>query len=231
MSDDDNPSIYKIHPQTCDPDDFWGQVRRTVNGRPVAQDQIDLIVEAMIDALNLRDDDCLLDLCCGNGALTTYFFQHCRGGLGIDFSDYLIKVARKNFVHSPDQQFELADVMEFARSEPRPERFTKALCYGSLQYLRKEEARELLTLLRHRFCGLQRLVIGNYPDKDARNRFFYSNECEPEVENSHWSAIGIWRSRDEFIKLGSDTGWRAEFRIMPEEFYAAHYRYDIVLTP
>lgn len=231
MSDDAESSVYKTHPQTCAPDDFWGQVRRTVNGRPVAQDQINLIVEAMIGALELNSDDWLLDLCCGNGALTTSFFEPCRGGLGVDFSEYLVEVARKNFVHSPDQAFQVADVLEFARSEPRPERFTKALCYGSFQYLRKEEGRELLGLLRRRFRCLQRLIIGNYPDKDAMSRFFPPGECEPGIEDSHHSDIGIWRSRDEFTKLAGDAGWRTEFRTMPKEFYAAHYRYDVVLTP
>jgi len=30
---------YKEYPKTLDPDDVWGQVRRTVNGKPVSEDQ------------------------------------------------------------------------------------------------------------------------------------------------------------------------------------------------
>lgn len=79
------------------PEDFWVQVKRTVKGQPVSQDQIDMIVSAMTAALDLSPDDILLDLGCGNGALTTYFFHRCRGGLGVDFSEFLISVARRNF--------------------------------------------------------------------------------------------------------------------------------------
>lgn len=73
-------AFYKEHPKTCARDDFWSQVKRTVNGKPVSQDQIEMIVDAVISGLSLGMDDRLLDLCCGNGALTRYFFARCSGG-------------------------------------------------------------------------------------------------------------------------------------------------------
>ena len=75
--------FYKHHPKTCDPEDFWGQVMRTVEGKAVDQAQIDMIVATVVRELELSGDDLLLDLCCGNGALTTHFFSRCRGGLGV----------------------------------------------------------------------------------------------------------------------------------------------------
>src|SRR5262245_10350175 len=73
MSLDENSGyVFKNHPQTCDPDDYWGQVKRTVGGQPVSQEQIDLIVAAVKRGLQLGPEDTLLDICCGNGALTTY---------------------------------------------------------------------------------------------------------------------------------------------------------------
>ena len=33
MTDPPELSFYKEHPKTCDPEDFWGQVKRTVNER------------------------------------------------------------------------------------------------------------------------------------------------------------------------------------------------------
>src|SRR5687768_4849570 len=114
---------HKEYPKSVAPDDFWGQVRRTVNGKPVSQEHIDMIVAGIRAGLQLQPKDCLLDLACGNGALSRYFFSECAGFLGVDFSEYLISVAQKNFAR-PDYEFTVADVAAYTRSEPHPERFT-----------------------------------------------------------------------------------------------------------
>ena len=222
--------IYRDHPQTCDPDDFWGQVKRTVGGQPVTQAQIDLIVAAVKQNLQLHPDDLLLDICCGNGALTTYFFSACRGGVGVDFSEFLIEVARKHFAKREEERFVLGDVVEFARREAAPERITKAMCYGSFQYLPHAAAAELLQLLQQRFVGLQRLLIGNIPDRDRLHDYYREKDYVPGIENSPSTPIGIWRSEDEFRALAAAAGWQCTFSRMPADYYAAHYRYDAVLT-
>ena len=48
MTDNTELTFYKEHPKTCDPEDFWGQVKRTVNGKPIPQAQIDMIVESRL---------------------------------------------------------------------------------------------------------------------------------------------------------------------------------------
>ncbi|MBI4996371.1 MAG: class I SAM-dependent methyltransferase [Rhodocyclales bacterium] len=223
--------FYKHHPQTCEPEDFWGQVMRTVDGKAVDQAQIDMIVATVAQELELSADDLLLDLCCGNGALTTYFFSRCRGGLGVDFSDYLIQVARQHFSTRPGHRFELGDVMEYARNAAAPESFTKALCYGSYQYLEPAAATELLALLRQRFTGLARLLIGNLPDKGRLEEFYRTRAYTPGIEDRADTPIGIWRTPEEFAELAARAGWQCAIVRMPPEFYAAHYRYDAVLTP
>ena len=60
---------HKEHPKTCAADDFWGQVSRTVNGVPVSQENIDIIVQAIRDGLSFSPDDVLLDIGCGNGGI------------------------------------------------------------------------------------------------------------------------------------------------------------------
>ena len=223
--------FYRDHPQTCDPEDFWGQVKRTVNGKPVPQEQIDMIVAAVCEGLELTRDDLLLDLCCGNGALTTCFFQRCAGGLGVDYSDYLIDVARRNFVTRPGEEFHLQDGLEFVRACPRPERFTKGLCYGAFMFFAAGDACELLTVLRRRFPSLARLVIGNLPDKDRMHEFFRTGAYRPGIENDPVSPIGVWYTAREFEKMAQAAGWNAAISRMPPGFYAGHYRFDAVLVP
>ena len=222
-------STYKEHPKTCSPDDFWGQVKRTVHGVPVSQDQIDMIVSAVVAGLELNKEDTLLDLCCGNGALSTLFFKHCSGGLGVDFSEHLISIADENFARPPGQTYTLQDVVEFCENPINPDKFTKMVCYGSFSYLEHEKASALLCLLNTNFPNLERTFIGNCPDKDLMADFYGDRPVDPDIENEPDSPIGIWRTQEEFMSLAKRCGWRVSIHKMPSEYYAAHYRYDVVL--
>jgi SAM-dependent methyltransferase len=222
-------SFYKEHPKKCDPEDFWGQVKRTVNGVPVSQDQINLIVNAILEGLELNKNDTLLDLCCGNGALSTLIFKNCKGGIGVDFSEYLISVACKNFEKLPHVKYLLKDVVDFCENPIDANKFTKVLCYGSFSYIESQRAEKLLVLLKSNFPNLKRVFIGNLPDKDLLHDFIRNNNFIPGTENDPESPIGIWRSKTEFLELASRSGWETIFHKMPDRFYAAHYRYDIIL--
>lgn len=222
-------SFYKEHPKRCAADDYWGQVRRTVNGRPVPAEQIDMIVQQVVAGLGLAADDVLLDLCCGNGALTTSFFARCAGGLGVDFSAPLVDVATANFVRRDSEAFRLEDVVPFTRSHPHPEPFTVALCYGAFSFLTTSEAEQVLTAVHGRFRGVRRLFLGNLPDRDHLHAFF-GPRYRPGVEDDPGSALGIWRTPRDVRALARRCGWRAEILRMPAAFYAAHYRYDAVLA-
>lgn len=226
---DELAAIYDEHAKHCDETDFWGQVRRTENGQPVTEDQIELIVHQMIEALSLGPDDVLLDICCGNGALSDRFFDRCSGGVGVDYSETLVEIARKYFSR-PSVTYEEGEAVEFLSGAEAPERFTKALVYGSFNYFPRAAAEQMLTALRKRFTGVDRLVIGNVADA-AHLEAFFGDRYEPGIEERPDSAIGIWWSRPAFMALAQRAGWSAEFRRMPEAFYARHYRFDAVLRP
>lgn len=222
--------FYKEHPKSCEPDDFWGQVKRTVNGKPVPQEQIDMIVEAIVSGLELDSDDMLLDLCCGNGALSSLVFKRCKGGLGVDFSEHLISIANKYFASPPEQIYTLHDVVEFCEDPPEPDKYTKILCYGSFPFIEHERAESLLRLLANKFTNAEKVFIGNCPDKDLLPLFYGERYFEPGTENDPDSPIGIWRTEREFIDMTERCGWQAKIQRMPEQYYAAHYRYDVVLS-
>lgn len=225
-----NMSFYKEHPKTCARDDFWGQVRRTINGKPVPQEQIDMIVKSISGLLALKTDDFFLDLCCGNGALSTYFFSQCAGGKGVDFSDFLIDVAQEYFVKRQDEIYELGDVTVFVQKEQKPEVYTKGLCYGSFQFLSNEKAEILLADLHRRFLNLELFVLGNMPDRDRLHAFFRPDRYTPGIEDNPESAIGIWRSAGQLNEMAARAGWSISFHRMPEGYHASHYRFDAVLS-
>lgn len=229
MVDDVNRYYHMDHSKTCDPEDFWGQVKRTVNGKPVTQDQIDLIVAAVSGGLGLMADDVLVDFCCGNGALTTLLFARCRGGLGIDMSEHLISVASRHFRRPPHEDFILSEATSYAVFPKDAERFTKGLCYGSFQYMTRSSGRELLGLLRRNFPNMTRFYIGNLPDRSRIDRFYVDGV--PGNVDEPVSPIGIWYSPQELADLAAEAGWRASFHHLPSDYHAAHYRIDMLLTP
>jgi len=217
------------HARSRAPDDFWGQIRRTVNGMPVSDAQIKMIVDAISAALNLEPNDTLLDIACGNGALSHLLFDSCCGYLGVDLSGHLISVAKANFETLPHYQFMQQGAAEYVNSESLPERFSKVLCYGSFPYFPATDATLVLRTLYEKFSNVQTVFIGNLPDKDKAEEFYKKQPDIDELTDSG-SQIGIWRTRDEFTQLAGDAGWKVKISTMDDGFYASYYRYDALLS-
>lgn len=232
MPDDNNTYLkfdHDAYAKSRAPDDFWGQVRRTVQGVPVSDDQIKMIVDTIRSVLSLKPGDTLLDIACGNGALSRLLFDSCSGYLGVDLSEHLISVAKANFEALPNYQFMQQGAAEYVRAEGRPERFSKVLCYGSFPYFPAADAAEVLRTLFEKFTNVQSVFIGNLPDKDRAAEFYKKPPDVEELADS-CSQIGIWRTRSEFELLAGDAGWKVRFSTMPAEFYASYYRYDALLS-
>src|SRR5579863_960600 len=223
-------SDYKHYPRTLAPDDFWGQVRRTVRGQPVGEEQIKMIVGAILAALALQPADVVLDLACGNGALSRYLYDRCAALLGVDVSEFLISVAKENFEDPPRFVYRCDDAGEYVNQEADPDRFTKVLCYGSFSFFPPETAEGVLGGLRRRFTNVERVFIGNLPDRDLAALFYGDDVPGSAVLDDHTEQIGTWRSRRQMTELAQRCGWNVEFTTMPPDFFSP-YRYDVLLTP
>lgn len=221
---------FKDHPQTCDRDDLWGQVKRTVGGKPVTAEQIAMIVSAITQGLDLAADDRLLDLCCGNGALSTQLFERCAGGLGVDYSDFLIDVANERFARDPVERYVLNDARAYLRHAEHPEAFNKVLCYGAFQYFNHETAQELLQVLHQRFTSAKQVFLGQLPDKSRMEEFFTNRVRVPGEEDDPGSLMGIWRTQEQLTEIARKAGWDVRCTRMPETFFSSHYRFDAILT-
>jgi SAM-dependent methyltransferase len=222
--------LHLEHPKTKAPDDFWGQVSRTVNGEPVAEEDINLIVTTIRSRLGFTLSDIVLDIGCGNGALSRFFFKDISELHGVDFSSYLIRIAKDNFERMPEFSFTEADAVSYVESESNPKRYTKALCYGVFAYFTEHDAEVVLRELAQRFVNVSTLYIGNLPDRDLAHLFYKNDVDYTALLDDPLAAIGIWRSKIQMSELAQKCGWSAEFSVMPEAFYSSHYRYDVKLT-
>lgn len=210
------------------------QASRTVHGRPVPDKQIDLIVAAVVAALGLGPADVLLDLACGNGALSDRLFECCAGGIGVDASEYLVGVAQECFA-TPTRRYAMADVADWVEAEADPGRFTKAVCYGSFSHLSDDTAARMLRALQRRFPRVSRVLLGNLPDPARASRFHGApGEAGSRVGRrpdlrAPASDLGVWRDEAEITTLAG-PGWQVATQPMPPEFLDAHYRYDAILV-
>ena len=234
QSEIDVQSLYERHARTCDPKDFQSQVMRTPHGKPVSQDQVTLIIEGIARGLAIEPGDVVLDLCCGNGVITNPIFERCRGGTGVDFTPFLIEVAKANFEKIPDRLFRLSDVCEYVETTDDTARVTKVMCYGAFQCLLERKSAGMLIALRKRFPSVRRVLLGNLPDLDRAGLFWRQDVgSEPwplQDLKRHDTPFGIWRTEEEVRKLTTDCGWRTTITRMPPPYFCAHYRFDAILT-
>jgi SAM-dependent methyltransferase len=220
---------YQEYPKTLARDDFWGQGRRTINGRRITEEEVTTLVNHMGELLELCPGDILLELGCGNGALSARLFDGCAGYAGVDLSAYLIEIAKEFFERPPAYVFFHGDAAEFAASVPRPESFTKILCFAVLQYFPPAAVDRLMETVSERFPSARRFVLGNFPDRDRAARFFHAGYTDRDLDE-HQSQIGRWWSTEEVRVLGARFGWEVATTRMPEDFFNAKYRFDAILT-
>ena len=188
-----------------------------------------MITHQIKSILNLNKQDHLLDLCCGNGALTALLIDDCKSIEAVDFSDYLIEVAQKKFTHS-NINYVLSDVVDYCKKGIHADKVNKALCYGSIAYLSDSQVIQLLTALKNNYPSINEVLIGNIPDTNRYDKFSQSvSDVQISLTNCD-SALGIWRSPDEFTELIKPIGWVARVHKMPDEFVASHYRYDLLIN-
>jgi SAM-dependent methyltransferase len=223
------PANYDAHARSVPADAYWAQVRRTINGEPIGEVQIMLIVDAIMTGLSLTEGDVVLDLACGNGALSSCLFEKCAGLVGIDISPYLIEVAQSVFARLPNYDFSVDDIASYVKEEGDTSRFTKALFYAGLQYFPREGAITILKSLNERFLKLERVFIGNVPNRREASRFFLDNLPAEEELDDPEARIGVWYFPEEVQALASACGWSASISYMPAEFYASQYRFDVTL--
>lgn len=220
---------YEHYPRHLPRDDFWGQVRRTVHGRRLTELEIGPIVQQLRDGLLLTSTDSLLEVACGNGALSARLFDECSSYLGTDYSEYLIGVAREFFERQPTHVFAHGDAITSLENVRNPHRFTKALCCSFIQYLPELRVADLLATLHRRFPNVDRVLIANVPDRSRADRFFGSGHDE-KLLAEHQSQIGRWWSPQEITALSRDCNWLPEVKPIDSRVFNSKYRFDVVLT-
>ncbi len=220
------------HPRITESDEFLRQVGKTVSGEVIPESHVDAIVADIVGGLDLRADDRVLDLCCGNGLITRRCARHCRSIVGIDFSRPLIAVAREHFAADAIEYVEgdVCSLLAALRDEP----FSKIYMYEALQHLADDQAQTVLSGLRESKSRTAPILFGSVPDRDRRWDFYDTPERREQYERAvaeGTEPIGHWWTKRELIALGERHGYAVEIRELNEVLHGARYRFHALLRP
>jgi SAM-dependent methyltransferase len=220
--------IHKEHPKTVGKTEFWKQIKRTVNGQEVSEKDIDAIIFQIKNNLLFNRTDELLDFGCGNGALASRLFPLISHYSGVDFSQYLLDIAKEYFQPTDKVNYYFSDIISFLNTKFLHSNPTKILIYGVMAYLTREEVSYLFSKMMES-NGLQRVFIGNIPNSSFAKEFYLNREITDYDLNDAKSEIGVWWDPIAICKIAEEVGFTTKVLTMPSGFYSAHYRFDLVL--
>ena len=201
------------------------QVGKTVHGVDVSPEQVQLIVKNIARVLDLNASDTLVDLCCGNGVLTTQLARMSGMVIGVDFSSGLLEAARSNSA-SANIEYSQMDVTDL--SESIIDRASKYSMYGALQHLSSDDFDGLLSRIGGR-RGALKLLVGGVPDLSCLRCFYVSDEnyrFYQEREKSGNPHLGRWWTQDELAQAAARNGYIVTIIPQPPGLYTSHYRFD-----
>jgi 2-polyprenyl-3-methyl-5-hydroxy-6-metoxy-1,4-benzoquinol methylase len=212
--------------------DLLQQVGKTVEGVPVPESHVGLMVQSIVARLQLSSADRVLDLCCGNGLLTRACAAQCASVTGVDFSVRLVDVARTAST-VPGTRYVIADVCELPH-DLLAEQFDAIYMYEALQHFAPNQVGKLLQALASSRSASAQLFFGSVPDADRIWSFYDTPARRTEYARRKaegTEAIGYWWERSELEQLAKQYGYRTEFTLPHPDLHGAHYRFDALLQP
>ena len=208
------------------------QVGRIRGGLSLSEKVSEEIIDHIVDKLDLQANDSLLDLCCGNGFLTSKLSKHCKKIVAIDLSTEQIRQAKKQF-SAANISYHTGNVTQsnFYHSD---EKFDKINLFFAFQYfdhfqLGKKAITGILPYLKDGGT----IFIGDVPNRKYLNRF-YPNLFQQIRYHIHQllgrNPMGKFWSEKEMQRIARDLGLKLSILPQPEHLPYANYRTDYLFV-
>ena len=220
-------------PKQFNPEDYFEQVWRTVGGKPNSGEEFDIVVESIVNELEIDAEDTVLDLCCGNGLITSIIAKRCREIAGLDYSDPLLDIAR-NHQNAENIHYVLGDVCDtnpslFALKSA----FSKVFMCESLHYLDGKGFNRMLGGIRSVSTPAVRIRFDGVPDRAKIDVFYDTPERKAErlrrKTEEGYDIMGYWWDKAELSEIAAEHGFATQYHEQDSRLNTAHYRFDVLL--
>lgn len=207
------------------------QVGRSVNGVPADDKTLNEIIVHISTLLKIQNTDNVLDVCCGNGMLTTLLADKCKTIVGVDLSEKLIAEANQkniklNIVYQKANAVELDEL--FVENQ-----FDKINLYFSFQYFENIEiATKLISSLLYVLKPGGSILLGDIPDYNKKYVFYNSFEKKFRlfVQNiKGTNTMGKFWNPSELESICKKLGASSQTLNEPTHLPYSHYRFDFLI--
>ena len=224
--------FYADYPLTIDSSDYLKQVGHTIGGKSIEDYEFRIMVSQICSLLDLQKSDVVLDLCCGNGIITKELANVCQQVVGVDFSQPLISIAKKE--HCPKNvSYYRADVLEMNEPKIASVKYTKILLFAALQHFNVEHLPSLLRKIIELSTDDRVVVLGFVPDKSKKwilhdtflKKFRYFYRCLRGND-----LMGTWWEPKLVEEVSKSLGLHCGVYPMEPETRVGRYRFHARLS-
>ena len=213
---------------------FWNHTANTFSD-PLMQvqrkdnDSVKKTAENIIFHLDIKKQDDILDVCCGNGLLTSLIAPHCKSIQGIDISENLITLAKAKY---PTINFQREEAIAITKHYV-PATFDKVYLQFSFQYfdqkgMGEKVIKEIMQVLKPG----GKLFIGDIPDHANRwnhyntllKKFYYITSTLRGKNR-----MGKFWKKKELQNICKRLKVKGKVIIQPSHLPYAHYRFDYLI--
>ena len=188
------------------------------------------ICDHIVQLLDLKSTESLLDVCCGNGILTHRLAQFCRSITAVDISAEQLKIAKKKYSENNITYLQ-ANAMELTHHLKAS--FDKINLYFSFQYLDSYKKgaiaiAEMLKLLKP--DGI--ILLGDVPDREFLSVFY----PDPKIRVKYYLSrlrgrdqMGKFWKQSELERIAIQNQCKVERLNQPPKLPYSHYRVDYLI--
>lgn len=192
-------------------DDLFFEVGKTVDQRPISKSAFKQSIELIASDLDLKSNDILLELCCGNGLMSLPLASLVSRVYAVDFAHHLINNARR-FRPAPNIDYVCADAVSYMTGLATDRSYipSKILLGDALCYFEPDSLGHILKVATELTDDKVAFLASGVPSDELKWNFYNTPERirryeeNQQLEGNTNDGIGRWWREEELQSIASD---------------------------
>jgi len=202
------------------------QVARTKEGKIISNNNWQKTVQSIFKIIQIKENQIVLDLCCGNGLLSKELAWNCKKVVSVDYSQELLDKFVTKAGNIEKMQSNALNV-QFDNNN-----FDVIIIYFAIQHFTEQEAIELIGKCKNWLKPGGKLLVGDIPELEKKWEFYSTKKYRVNYISSiikDEPIIGTWFSREFYKSVGEYYNFSETNIIDQEEFMINHnIRFDVL---